>query len=159
MKKFFLVLTTLMICLGNIYAQDVRTVNKESDSKQSEQKIEDVKISNSPYMEFDKLVHDYGTIPEKSDGKCIFVLTNTGKEPLILNNIRSTCGCTVPKWEKAPILPGQSTEIEVKYATNRIGKINKSVTVTSNAENSPIVLKIVGEVVKESPKQNFGKKM
>ena len=49
MKKFFLVLTTLMICLGNIYAQDVRTVNKESDSKQSEQKIEDVKKRWPPH--------------------------------------------------------------------------------------------------------------
>jgi hypothetical protein len=157
MKKFFLVLTILVMSLGSTYAQDVRTANKVTDSKQSAQTVDDVKISNAPYMEFDKTVHDYGKIAEKSDGRCTFVLTNTGKEPLILNNIRSTCGCTVPKWERSPILPGQSTEIEVKYSTNRIGKINKSVTVTSNAENSPVVLKITGEVVKGNPNKMLEK--
>jgi len=103
---------------------------------------------HAPYMEFDKLVHDYGKVIENGDGNCIFTLTNTGKEPLILTDAKSSCGCTVPEWTKAPILPGKTTEIKVKYSTNRVGPINKSVTITSNASNSPVVLRIKGEVVK-----------
>ena len=103
---------------------------------------------HAPYMEFDKLVHDYGKVIENGDGNCVFTLTNTGKEPLILTDAKSSCGCTVPEWTKAPILPGKTTEIKVKYSTNRVGPINKSVTITSNASNSPVVLRIKGEVVK-----------
>lgn len=118
----------------------------------AQEKAKDVN-PHAPYMEFDKVVHDYGKIMENGDGTCVFTLTNTGKEPLILNDAKSTCGCTVPEWTKAPILPGKSTEIKVKYATNRVGQINKSVTITSNASNSPIVLRIKGEVLKGDDNQ------
>ncbi|MCK9301765.1 MAG: DUF1573 domain-containing protein, partial [Bacteroidales bacterium] len=82
--------------------------------------------SHAPYMEFDKVVHDYGKIMENSDGECVFTVTNTGKEPLILTNAKSSCGCTVPSWSRTPILPGKSSEIKVKYSTKRIGQINKT---------------------------------
>lgn len=120
----------------------------------AQEKAKDVN-PHAPYMEFDKVVHDYGKIMENGDGTCVFTLTNTGKEPLILNDAKSTCGCTVPEWTKAPILPGKSTEIKVKYATNRVGQINKSVTITSNASNSPIVLRIKGEVLRETVNQSI----
>jgi hypothetical protein len=101
---------------------------------------------NAPEITFDKLVHDYGNIRQNSDGSCEFEFTNTGKEPLILSNVRSTCGCTVPSWPKEPILPGQKEKIKIQYNTGRIGPINKSVTVTSNAKNSMVVLFIKGNV-------------
>jgi len=103
---------------------------------------------NAPEITFDKTVHDYGTIPYQGDGKCEFKFTNTGKEPLILTNVRSSCGCTVPKWPREPILPGQSDIIKVEYKTNRIGKINKTITVQSNARTSSLVLRIEGQVLK-----------
>ncbi len=101
---------------------------------------------NAPIVEFDKLVHDYGEIEQHGNGKCEFKFTNTGKEPLILSNVRSSCGCTVPEWPRQPILPGQSDVIKVKYDTKRIGMINKSVHVYSNAKVSPISLKIKGKI-------------
>jgi len=92
-------------------------------------------------------VWDYGTIYKNGDGKSYFAFTNNGKEPLILSNVKSSCGCTVPKWPRNPILPGQNDTIYVKYATNRLGVINKSITVYSNAKNSPVVLRIKGKVI------------
>jgi hypothetical protein len=102
---------------------------------------------NAPEITFEKTVHDYGTVAYNGDGKCEFKFTNTGKEPLILTNVRSSCGCTVPKWPREPILPGDSEVIHVEYKTNRIGSINKSVTVQSNASNNVVRLRIAGRVL------------
>lgn len=102
---------------------------------------------NAPEITFNKKVHDYGTIYQNDDGNCTFAFTNTGKEPVVLSNVRSSCGCTVPKWPRQPVLPGESDTIRVTYATKRIGPINKSITVFSNAQNSPVVLRIKGKVL------------
>ena len=104
---------------------------------------------DAPQIKFETLIHDYGKILKDSDGKFKFVFTNTGKEPLILSQPRSSCGCTVPTWPKKPILPGKSDEIEVTYATNRVGPFAKTVTVMSNAKTPVVVLKIQGEVVEK----------
>jgi hypothetical protein len=105
------------------------------------------KKEKAPEILFEKLVHDYGTIPEGDPGECEFVFKNTGKEPLVLSNAYSSCGCTVPSWPKDPIMPGKSSSIKVKYNTARAGGINKTVTVISNAEENPKVeLRIIGTV-------------
>ena len=71
-------------------------------------------------------------------------------EPLIVQKPKSSCGCTVPSWPKEPILPGESDVIKVTYRTNRVGVINKSVTVTSNAvKNGTVVLRIKGKVLEQ----------
>lgn len=95
---------------------------------------------------FEKLVHDYGTIAQDSDGYCEFKFTNKGQSPLILSNVSSSCGCTVPNWPKDPILPGAAGTIKVKYDTKRVGNFNKSITVNSNAINSMVLLRITGNV-------------
>lgn len=102
---------------------------------------------NGAVIKVDKEVHDYGTITQGDDGKCIFVVTNTGKEPLIISLCKGSCGCTVPVCPQEPLAPGESAEISVKYDTNRVGPINKSVTITSNATNEPhLVVRIKGNV-------------
>ena len=74
-------------------------------------------------------------------------MTNTGDQPLIISNCQGSCGCTVPKCETAPIKPGAKSSITVKYDSNRVGPINKSVTITSNAGNAPSkVVRIQGTV-------------
>jgi hypothetical protein len=108
---------------------------------------------NAPEISFDKLVHDYGTIYQGADGTCEFKFTNTGKEPLILQKPTSSCGCTVPTWPQEPILPGKSDVIKVTYATHNIGPINKTVTVTSNAKTSRVVLSIKGSVIAKPAEQ------
>ncbi|MBZ0328134.1 MAG: DUF1573 domain-containing protein [Altibacter sp.] len=92
---------------------------------------------------------DYGTIAKGSDGVRVFEFTNTGNAPLIVSDVKSSCGCTVPKKPDGPVAPGASSTIEVKYDTNRVGPIRKTVTVYSNADEPIKALKIKGEVVEE----------
>ncbi|XOV67727.1 MAG: DUF1573 domain-containing protein [Fluviicola sp.] len=104
-------------------------------------------VKNGPQITFEKEVHDYGKIKQGADGVVEFTFTNTGNAPLILSNAKGSCMCTVPKWSKEPIAPGKSATLQVKYDTKRIGAINKSVTITSNAVNEPTkVIRIKGYV-------------
>ncbi len=99
-------------------------------------------------VNFESTVHDYGTIEQGSDGTYEFKFTNDGKTPLILSNVRSSCGCTVPSWTKEPVAPGKEGAIKVVYNTHNMGSFNKTVTVSSNAKNSEVMLQIKGNVVK-----------
>ena len=97
---------------------------------------------------FDEMVHDFGSFKE-ADGlqKTTFSFTNTGTEPLVLSNVRASCGCTTPKWTREPVAPGAKGSIEVTYnPKNRPGSFNKSITINSNAENPTVVLRITGQV-------------
>ena len=102
---------------------------------------------NLPVMNFDNKEHDYGTIMQDDNGTYLFFFTNTGKEPLVIKEAHGSCGCTVPKWPHAPIAPGQKDTIKVTYDTHRIGVFVKTVTITSNAKESPVVLNIKGKVL------------
>ena len=100
---------------------------------------------------------DYGTVSKADDnGVRIFEFSNTGNEPLIVTNVISTCGCTVPSKPKEPILPGKTGKIEIKY-NMATGPIRKTITVETNATNydsGRVVLKIKGDVV-EKPQVNL----
>lgn len=93
---------------------------------------------------------DYGTVSKESDsGLRTFEFTNTGDAPLIITNVQSTCGCTVPTKPTEPILPGKTGKIDVKYNMNP-GPIRKTITVESNAANvdgGRVAIKIKGEVI------------
>lgn len=98
-------------------------------------------------MNFTNEIMDYGTIEHKADGAREFVFTNNGTEPLIIMNAQGSCGCTVPTWPKEPIAPGATAKIGVKYDTNRPGPFTKTITLTSNAKETPSkVLTIKGNV-------------
>lgn len=93
---------------------------------------------------------DYGTVTKESDsGMRTFEFKNTGDQPLIIMNVQSTCGCTVPSKPTEPIMPGKTGKIDVKYNMS-LGPIRKTITVESNAANyegGKIPLKIKGDVV------------
>ena len=99
-----------------------------------------------PKIEFQSSVVDYGEIVKGSDGIRIFTFVNSGDMPLEITKVYSSCGCTIPKKPEAPIAPGESGEIQVKYDTNRVAPIRKAITVISNADTPTKVLKITGEV-------------
>ena len=100
-----------------------------------------------PKIEFKSNVVDYGEIIKGSDGIRIFTFINSGDMPLKITKVYSSCGCTIPKKPEAPVAPGETGEIQVKYDTNRVGPIRKTITVNSNAVGTPIVsLKIKGTV-------------
>lgn len=109
-------------------------------------------------IEFKTIEIDYGTIEKGADGVRTFEFTNSGDAPLIISNVKSSCGCTVPSWPKTPIMPGDSGEIKVKYDTNRVNPIRKTITVTSNADTPTVALKIKGEVVDPSKTSVLNKK-
>ncbi|WP_178985782.1 DUF1573 domain-containing protein [Winogradskyella helgolandensis] len=113
----------------------------------------------APPTEFDKLdskvailkfkteIIDYGTITQNSEGKLLFTFTNTGDAPLLITKVKTSCGCTVPSYSKAPIQPGNQGELEIKYDTKRLGAFTKTITVMSNAEGANKILKIKGTIV------------
>jgi len=129
MKKIIVTFSILIIGIFSIKAQEAGN-------------------TNAPEAKFDKLVHDYGKVLKGGNGICEFKLTNIGKQPLILASCRSSCGCTVPNCPKAPIMPGKSIIIKVRYDTKRLGVFNKTITVNSNAKNKSIILCIKGEIIK-----------
>jgi hypothetical protein len=132
MKKVSLALASLFLFLIASFAQNQEVAEKV----------------NGPEITFKKDQHDYGQIYVNSDGSCTFEFTNTGNEPLILSQPRSSCGCTVPSWPRQPILPGESEKITVTYNTSKPGPINRTVTILSNAsKNKSVVLRIKGSVV------------
>ncbi len=130
MKNFILSFAMLAFVVSSGFAQDGKA------------------LSGGPAISVDKEVHDYGTIKQGANGACEFAITNTGSEPLIISKAKGSCGCTVPEWPKEPIMPGQSANMTVRYDTKRVGAINKSVTITSNASNNEnLVVRIKGNVL------------
>jgi len=103
--------------------------------------------ANMAIITFEAESMDYGTIEQNSNGERTFTFTNTGSAPLIISNVKSSCGCTVPSYSKTPIAPNTSGVITVKYDTKRIGAFSKTITVNSNATEGVIKLKVKGNVI------------
>ncbi|PHR36715.1 MAG: hypothetical protein COA38_01450 [Fluviicola sp.] len=105
-------------------------------------------IQSGAKITFLEDTYDYGEVKYGGDGYCTFIFENTGNEPLVLGAVKGSCSCTVPEWPKAPIAPGETGVLKVKYNTQKAGAINKSVTVNSNAINTPVkVVRIMGNVL------------
>jgi|TARA_B110000240_G_scaffold135235_1_gene149974 hypothetical protein len=103
---------------------------------------------NAQEFKFEKETIDYGKISKGANGERIFVFTNIGDQPLIIKNIQSSCGCTVPKKPEEPIMPGEKGEIKVSYDTKRLGGFSKAITIFSNAKKSRKIIKIKGIINK-----------
>ncbi len=113
------------------------------NGKAQESQTDTVKSSK---IEFTEIVHDFGTIENGGNGMYEFKFQNIGPSPVTLENVRSSCGCTIPIWPKEAILPGAEALIKVKYDTKRTGAFTKTITVYANAKGSPFILKITGVV-------------
>jgi hypothetical protein len=103
---------------------------------------------NSQEFKFENETIDYDKIIKGSNGERTFVFTNVGDAPLIIKNVQSSCGCTVPEKPEKPIMPGEKGEIKVSYDTKRPGGFSKAITIFSNAKNARKVIKIKGFVTK-----------
>ena len=97
-------------------------------------------------MDFTETILNFGLIPNGSKQKCSFEFRNSSKAPLVITNVIATCGCTSPKWPKKLIPPGKNGIIEIQYSPAGVGLFSKSITVFSNAKNSPVHLYIRGEI-------------
>ncbi len=105
-----------------------------------------------PKISFTEKSFDFGEITQGEKVEHVFEFENTGNEPLILSDVRTTCGCTAPEWPKEPIAPGKKARLKVVFnSAGKMGMQNKVITVMSNAVNNPERVKIVTNVMPPDP--------
>jgi hypothetical protein len=103
--------------------------------------------SNLPVIEFEKIEHDFGKLIEGESVSYIFKFKNTGNRELIITQAKATCGCTVPKFPRYPIKPGESDEIMVTFnSEGKKGHNNKAITILANTQPPTTVLRIKATV-------------
>jgi len=107
--------------------------------------------TDGPKFEFKESKHDFGDIRRGDKVEHIFKFKNTGTKPLVISNIITTCGCTVPSWPKEPIPPNNQGEIKVIFnSTGKIGKQNKVITIFSNSVNQKERITISANVIPDN---------
>ncbi|MFN0729142.1 DUF1573 domain-containing protein [Polaribacter gochangensis] len=146
-----IIVFSLAVSLGLLTAcSGGNAAAKVDQSKLAEAKKRDIDINKgAPIISLDKKEYDFGTVTDGDVVQTTFVITNTGKSPLIITDAKTTCGCTVPTWPKdKPIAPGESTEIEVVFNTagKGGGRQVKDVTLFTNTAVGREILKIKGIV-------------
>ena len=127
-----------------VNAQD--TKKKEAPKKEAST----AKKAKSP-ITFTVLEINRPAIPYDSQELFVFEFKNTGKTPLLIQNVQTSCGCTTAEKPSEPVQPGKKGVIKVKYDTKRVGDVHKTITVTTNVQTEPIVLTIKGKVLPAEP--------
>lgn len=156
---FSLLFTVLMACnSGNkalredarasLEGADISEVMPElGDADLNE--VKDVFAGPTTTADFGARVHEYGTVVSGDVVRHTFVIKNTGKEQLVLSNVKPSCGCTTPEWSRDPIPPGGEGKIDVEFKTaGKSGQQIKTVTVTANTDPAQTVLTLKGKVNK-----------
>lgn len=103
---------------------------------------------NKAEFKFTEEKHDFGKVPQGKPVTTDFVYTNIGEEPLILTEVKPTCGCTIADYTKTPVKKGEKGSIKITYNAAVEAPFNKTIVVTSNAKTPTKYLVIVGEVTK-----------
>ena len=105
-----------------------------------------------PKISFEEKSYNFGDITQGDRVTYVFEFENIGNEPLILSDVRTTCGCTAPEWPRDPVAPGAKASLKVVFnSAGKMGMQNKVITVMSNAVNNPERVKITGNVLAKSP--------
>ena len=129
------------------YVDSVAVADNKSKKEVRDSLIKlDASLAEKAEMTFKYTDHNFGNVESGSDVSYDFEFINTGKEPLIIKNVSTSCGCTTPSWPREPIPSKGRATIKVRYDSNRIGNFSKTITVYSNSTNSPVVLSIKGSV-------------
>jgi hypothetical protein len=161
MKRIILFISTIL--LASCKTESTNNSNKEVTSKiqaepesevalkqelsevdkEEQKRIKELEESMTS-MTFDRLKHDFGKVIEDNDNKTTFIVTNTGKKPLMIESVSASCGCTTPTKPEKPIQPGKSDKIEVLFhpKPGQLNEQNKTVTVIANTEPKMAVLNI-----------------
>ncbi|MBP1839784.1 DUF1573 domain-containing protein [Formosa algae] len=141
MKKMILGLGALCLIAFTACKEDAsKKVNEENVAVAAER---DANSSKFPQITFTETEHDFGTIESKTAVETVFEYKNTGEAPLVITNIASSCGCTVPQdWSKAPLAPGETGKFTVKFNGSGANNVTKTITVTSNTETGRDMVKI-----------------
>jgi len=138
-KKFLLLIALVGVLFFSCKEDPAAKVNK-SNLELAKKRDNDLKY-NSPEMKFEVTEHDFGNINEGDVVETVFKFKNTGKSELIISKAKASCGCTIPQWPKKPVMPGEESEIKVKF--NSRGKPNKQqkrITLTTNTSKGQEIL-------------------
>jgi hypothetical protein len=142
MKSFFKI-----IFVGFLLFTVITAFSCNNSSSRAKQGSVQVVSKDTAIISFTEYEHDFGKIAEGEKVACIFTFQNTGKGPLLISSVTTSCGCTVPKYETKPVNPGASGTIEVVFdASGKNGRQTKTISVTSNASKPVVLLRITGEV-------------
>ena len=133
MKKISLILLALAILPMNSCKENAtEKINQDNVEKAAERDAQTIVF---PTINFDKTLHDFGEIQNGTAVETVFSYTNSGRSPLVVTDIKSTCGCTVPQgWSKEPLMPGESSQFSVKFNGKGANKVSKTITLTTNTE-------------------------
>jgi hypothetical protein len=147
MKKIILS-AAVILSLGTLtYAQTDTHTHSAASPATPASTVTAAPRPDAPMMKFDKEEYNFGTIKQGDKVEYAFEFTNTGKEPLIISEAHGSCGCTVPEWPKQPLKKGEKGTIKVTFnSAGKQGMQDKTITITSNASESPKVLHIKGNV-------------
>ena len=102
--------------------------------------------TKTPAFKWEKTTHEFGAIAQNKPVTAEFKFTNTGNAPLVIQAAQGSCGCTVPEYTKEPVAPGKTGVVKATFNAAAVGPFTKTVTLTSNAGTTPVVLTIKGEV-------------
>ena len=97
-------------------------------------------------IHFNQNEYDFGSLQYKKEAEHSFRFINPGETPLVIYDVKTSCGCTVPEWTKQPIKPGKTGEIKIKYDAAFPGVFHKEISVYYNGQDSPVKLSIRGKV-------------
>ena len=137
--KYTLTILTLFFALTTIYAQG-------SDAT--------AETINGPKINFAKSKHNFGEVNQGEKVQYDFLYTNTGSTPLVISDVKTTCGCTAPNWSREALAPGDSARLKVVFSSvGKRGMQNKVITVYSNAVNNPERVTLTGNVLLPSPNE------
>lgn len=157
MKKVILGLSALCMVAFTSCKEDATAKVKSENVAEAAKR--DATAGDFPKIEFDKVEHDFGTIENGTPVETVFKYTNTGNSMLVVSNIKSTCGCTVPSnWTKE-VAPGETGEFNVKFNGKGNGnQVSKTVTLTTNTEKGKETVKIKAFVEKDpnAPEKKAG---
>ena len=137
MKKIFILFCALSF--GYIVSAQSKVSAPDKEDKTTLVAAEVISLKETEY--------DFGKIPQGKPVTHVFLFTNTGKTPLVLDNVQASCGCTTPEWNKDAVAPGATSKINVGYNAANDGPFTKFITITYNGtQNKQVTIK--GEVWK-----------
>lgn len=152
MKYFSIILSFAMIML---FVSCKESVKNSNDGKITTEDVNNPitaegngDINNLPGFDFPVKEYNFGTVIQGEKVSYTFDFTNVGKKELIINNVKTSCGCTSPKWSKKPIAPGEKGNIEVIFDSHgRNGEQSKTIKIFANTQPKTTELRIQCNIV------------
>jgi len=145
MKKIILALSALSLVAFTSCKEDASKKINEANIVEAAER--DANAGNFPILQFEETSHDFGEIEANQAVETVFKYKNIGNAPLVITNIQSSCGCTVPQdWSREPLAKGESGQFTVKFNGSGSNKITKTITVTANTEKGTETVNITAFV-------------